>query len=105
MKTEIGQQLWEVEWCSKVVREDNGDLSPDACEYSVRRFTDKTKANKFAGEIYPRDGFGSVRITPVVAVDDFGVGRVTSYEANGDSVFYEGERPNDPSSATRLGEG
>lgn len=95
MKTQVGQQLWEVEWCSKVVYDDCGDLTPDACEYTVRRFDDKIKADKFARETYPRAGFGSVRITPVIAVDDFGLGQVTSYEANGRCGFFEGETHND----------
>jgi hypothetical protein len=91
MKTKIGQELWEVEWCSQLAYDQGGDLRPDGCTYSVRRLPTKNQAESFARHIYPQDRLGSVRITPVRAVDQLGMGRVTGYEASGLSEFYEGE--------------
>lgn len=88
--SKVGDQLWEVEWCSNAPCDEHGDFLPDQCEYRFRRFTTRDKADEFAQRIYPEDAFGSVRITPVVGVDAFGLGRVTSYQPAGDSDFYEG---------------
>jgi hypothetical protein len=92
----VGDECWEVEWCAGVPLDENGDADLDRADYRVCRFADRDAALAFAREIFPKDHFGAVRITPerfepydeleAVAYPHAGY-----WQAIGDSEFYEGE--------------
>lgn len=88
MRYVVGQRYWEVEWCPEA-RSFDGECFPDDYKYVRRRFSSKEAALEFAKQVLPKDAFRSVRVTPVVAVDDFDLGRVTDFEAAGPSEFFE----------------
>jgi hypothetical protein len=88
----IGETGWEVEWCSHIPLDENGDGLLDQAERHFRDFVEKSDAEAFAKEVYPLDAFGSVRITPFTIeplADD--IPHVATREYTADSEFYEGE--------------
>ena len=90
---ELGDKAFEVEWCSVLPRNKNGDAEPDLATYEFRVLDTYDAALAFAKSIYPKDQWGSVRITPVEFVDPFGDGikRTFRWEPIGDSEFFEGK--------------
>ena len=89
---QLGDSGWEVEWCESIPLDENGDALMDELPMQCRNFLDKESAIKFAKKIYPKDAFGSVRITPFTIEplsDTWPYGRHMEYTA--DSEHYEGE--------------
>ena len=88
-----GDSGWEVEWCSHLPPmpgvPDEADM--DNAVYETRDFDTREEALAFAREVYPRDKFGSVRITPFEMQRlseewPYGITR----EHMSESEFYEG---------------
>jgi hypothetical protein len=92
-KPKLGDSGWEVEWCADVPRiEGTDDLDIDQADYRFADFKAKEEAMAFAKEIFPRDFFGSVRITPFriePLSDEWPYGATREYTADCD--YYEGE--------------
>ena len=64
----LGDGGWEVEWCSNLPRceDDPESCDHDQATYEFRDFRNQQEAMTFAKEIYPKDQYGSVRITRFV---------------------------------------
>lgn len=91
MKTKsIGQKAWEVEWCSEVpLIPGTKDADMDQAKYHVALFPNVGLARSFAKRILPKDWFGSVRLTPMEAVDEYDIGRATGWEPCGETEHIE----------------
>jgi hypothetical protein len=92
----IGDETWEVQWCAGVPLDECGDADLDRADCRIRRFADRDAALAFAREIYPKDYFGAVRITPerfeaYDELDAVACPHAGYWQAIGDSEFYEGE--------------
>ncbi len=70
----VGDRAVEVEWCSKMAVDENGDCDHDQCTMSVRLFPNREEALAFAVKTWPETTktFGIVSIMPIrfVAYDD-----------------------------------
>lgn len=93
----VGDECWEVEWCAGVpLVEGTTDADMDRADYRVRRFTNRDAALQFAREIYPKDYFGAVSITPI-RFEPYDEDHIDAYphagfwQAIGESEHYEGE--------------
>ena len=91
----VGDRCYEVEWCSEIPRDENGDSDMDAAKMHVARFSTHDEALAFAKEVYPRDAFGSVCITPMQFSpyddDDATIYPTAGFwDATGDSEHYDG---------------
>src|SRR5262245_11962459 len=96
MKPKIGDETWEVEWCSMCPKNKEGDYELDQASYSFRHCKAKGNAVNHARKVYPACLFGSVRITPMRFVpydeDDAATMPHAGYwDAIGDVEYYEGE--------------
>lgn len=94
--SKVGDEAWEVEWCSDVPKDENGDSISDRAVMHVRTFKTKAAALKCAREAFPKDFFGSVAITPVrfMPYDEDDAERyptVGYWEACGETEHYEGD--------------
>lgn len=92
---QLGDEGYEVEWCSEIPLipgTTDGDL--DKAKYHRKVVRTKAEAWKLAKEVYPRDAFSSVRISPVKFSDpyDMGIRHTFKWEYEDvDGDFYEGE--------------
>ena len=64
----MSQTLFEVEWCTELPTDENGDRDIDNATMCVKHFTTLDAARAWAKRVAPVDEFGSVRITPFVRV-------------------------------------
>jgi hypothetical protein len=93
----IGDTCWEVEWCEALRVDENGDGNPDRNKTVVRCFRDHDAALAYAREVFPKDQYGSVSITPMEfrPYDEDDVARygphVGYWEHTADAEYYEGE--------------
>lgn len=93
MKPRLGDRAFEVEWCYELPLDEFGDANLDCAKQAVRYVPTHEEALAVAKKVFPKDQFGSVRITPVEYTDPFG-DRVPStylWEAHGESEFYDGD--------------
>lgn len=92
-KSKLGDSGYEVEWCSKLGRtEDGEEFDPDQNEMHFRDFSTLDEARAFAKEIFPQDQYGSVRITPFEIMPLSDTWPHGSYrEYTGDGEHYEGD--------------
>ncbi len=91
-----GDTGWEVEWCSVLPVDENGDADRDSATHVARYYRDKAAAEVYARKVYPKDQFGSVAITPFVLerlCEDhrFDIEHNCRLEHTADSEFYEGD--------------
>lgn len=61
-----GESGWEVEWCKHLPRDEDGDHDRDNAKYVTRDFRDKDAAYAYAKDVFPKDAFGAVQVTPFV---------------------------------------
>lgn len=94
MKARIGDKTWEVEWCSEIPLDENGDSDMDAAKYHFVHIQDKDKALAYAKKVLPKDAFGAVRVTPMMFVaydeDDADLyPHVGFWDATSDSIIVD----------------
>ena len=92
----VGDKAWQVEWCAEIPRTKDGDADLDAAKEHRKLFASREDALTYAREVFPRDAFGSVRITPVekFPYDDAHANShpyVGFWETTGDTEHFEGE--------------
>ena len=82
---------FEVEWCAGVPKDEDGENDLDSADYRIRDFATIEAARVHAKKVFPKDWFGSVRITPFEMVP-YEEGRPAKFkEYSGESEHYEGE--------------
>lgn len=95
-KPTVGDRRFEVEWCSEIPVDEYGDSDMDRAKYHTRKFEDVDLARAYAREVFPKDAFGVVSITPVefVAYDDDDAEaypHVGFWQHSGEPEHYDGE--------------
>lgn len=90
----VGDAGWEVEWCKELpcYPDDPDTIDRDNAVMVTRCFDSREEAYRYAKEVYPRDQFGAVAITPFSIEplsDEWPYGAYREYTA--DSETYEGE--------------
>lgn len=88
---------WEVEWCANVpkVKDDDGNDTEesdlDAADIRIRDFATLEAARTFARQVFPKDWFGSVRITRF-HMELYEAGYTAKFkEYDGEPEYYEGD--------------
>lgn len=92
----VGDEAFEVEWCSDLPRNEYGDADMDRAVMHIRTFKTKGAAMRYARQVYHRDAFGSVSITPVRfmpydADDAARLPTIGFWDSCGHTEHYEGE--------------
>lgn len=95
-KPRVGDKCWEVEWCTEIPVDENGDSDMDRAKLHVERFQFAEEAMEFARDVFPQDQFGAVAITLMqfCAYDDYDALRYPHagfWDAAGETYHYEGE--------------
>lgn len=95
-KPRVGDECWEVEWCTEIPLDKNGDAVLDQCTMKDRLFKTEAAAWKHAKKVYPLDKFGSVAVTrkrfcPYDDADAAAWPTMGFWETVGDPKHYEGE--------------
>lgn len=93
----LGDEAFEVEWCSDLPSDGYGGVDMDQAKYNSRVFKSKQWAETFARIVYPKDKFGGVRLTRVILEDPYadtkyaGIRSQFQWEPVGDPWEYSGE--------------
>lgn len=92
----VGDCRFEVEWCSEIPVDEYGDSDMDAAKYHTRKFETIEQARAYAKEVFPKDAFRVVSITPVefVAYDDddaIAYPHVGFWQHSGEPEHYDGD--------------
>lgn len=63
--SERDERKYQVEWCTKLPRDEFGDCDIDKAEYEIRIVKHLSSARRVAKQVFKLDQFGSVRINEV----------------------------------------
>jgi len=63
-KGNTGDLLYEVEWCTDMPQDENGDVDFYECTYDQEYLKTQEEAIAFAKKIFPKDLVGEVKIRP-----------------------------------------
>jgi hypothetical protein len=94
----VGDETWFIEWCPKLVFDENGDCDHDRCVDNVRKAATKEEAERIAREVYPEttNAFGVVsyypaRFVPYDEDDAAEYPHAGFWDAIGETEHYEGD--------------
>ena len=92
-RPQLGDRMFEVEWCTKIPRDENGDADLDRATYRIGMVATREAALALAKKVYPQDQFGCVAVTEMEYSDELGDGVPATFLwlAVADSQHYSGE--------------